>query len=108
MKPVFPDESKYSRALFAAQLALKGTMLSAEAAKEICEELVRLAAATPMLLTGTPTAKLAPQPLSMERAYHAMAVTKPLPPFIEAGKHCTHGIRWELCAHCVAKSKEGG
>jgi len=41
MKPVFPHETRRQRALFAARLHAKsGTLLSIEAQRDVCEELL--------------------------------------------------------------------
>lgn len=66
MTPVFPNETKYSRARFAAQLHVQGTMLSAEALLEVCEEFLRLS--------------------ELVAKYGALHASR-----IEKGTHCEHG-----------------
>ncbi len=89
MKPVFPNETRRERALFAARLHTRtGTELSAEAMKLICEDYLCLAGDE--LVT-----------LSMERV-HAVVARLPDPPSdIEPGRPCKHDVPYARpCAEC--------
>lgn len=94
MKPVYPDESKYSRAIFAAQLHVKsGTDLTAESAKLVCEELLRLAAKVKREIVVVTEDRV--------------SFVDP-PSDIEPGRLCEHAVPYaHACAKCDAIRRSG-
>ena len=99
MKPVFPHETRRQRALFAARLHAKsGTLLSIEAQRDVCAELLEASAAE--------------DAVALENAQLRVKLdVKSRPTTIEPGPKCIHGVALALrgaCGQCTALTKPEG